>query len=374
MWYHWIDDSSQLDSSIGKNAETLLTKLKKETTGKRILKATFFIDIQDRKQFEYRTKLLNEKAEKIFEDPLMVTVIPQPPVDKELYLEAWYLDDREYQVQVEKFDNGQLISIAGRKNGHDLLVVSTYALSGNTREDAGHCFQIIKKTIDERDFPLNSMFRQWNYIGNILDTKEDKQNYQSFNEARAGFFATSSFPNGYPAATGIGMNIPGVIVEGCFLVSGEYHHLGISNPMQLSAHQYSEKVLVSPEAKNSTPKFERAKAIINHGGSTIFVSGTAAVLGEDTSPSYSPEEQTAQTLEIIHRLIDRENLERYFNIDHLTDFYYKYARIYLKNGYISNNIIKQVDRSFPGTPSVYLTADVCRDNLLVEIEVEIKIK
>jgi len=373
MWYHWIGDSRHLDVSVIESAEILLARLKKETTDKRILKATFFIDIRNRKSYDWWTKRLNKLTERIFEDPLLVTVIPQSPIDAELYLEAWYLNHSEDRVHVEKFENGQMMNISCRENRYQLLVVSAYSLSGNTIKDAESCFQQIQKTIDDWHYPLNQMFRHWNYIGNILEISDGRQNYQRFNEVRARYFSSTFFPDGYPAATGIGMNFPGVIVEACFLTSGEYRQLGISNPMQLSAHQYSEKVLVSPGGGKSTPKFERAKAIVNHEGSTIFVSGTAAVIGEDTSSSDSPEEQTVQTLQIIQRLIERENLERYINLDKRTEFFYKYVRIYIKNGYISDHIKEQVEHAFPDTPSVYLTADICRDRLLVEIEVEIKI-
>jgi enamine deaminase RidA (YjgF/YER057c/UK114 family) len=374
MWNYWVDDDSQMsESSIEKRAEVLLTKLKDGTTDNRIIKTTFFLDIGNKKSYDYWLELLDELARQVFDNSLMVTVIPQAPIGADLYLEAWYIKETNCSVQTGKIESGRLINISNKSNGDQLLVISTRSLSGNAETDAENCFQNIKRITEEWNYSIDQMFRQWNYVGDILKIKEGKQNYQSFNEVRAEYFAPFSFPDGYPAATGIGMDIPGVIIEACFLISEKYKQVGISNPLQLSAHHYSDKVLISQKKEKSTPKFERAKALISETGNTVYVSGTAAIMGEDTSLSKEPEEQTSVTLRIINELIARENLNKYFYLNGSVNSRFKHTRVYLKNGYISEELKKQINQSFQGIKPIYLRADVCRDNLLVEIETELQL-
>ena len=369
MWDYWIGSSS--DADIEKSAALLLKQLKQEKEGQRIVKATFFAACDDKATFSKWIDLFELKARDIFSYPVMVSLIPQTPIDTLLYIEAWTLDDDKVdQVELGKNQHVRWIHLSGR---YELLIVNTHALSGAIEEDSVSCFSGISKIIQDKGYPMNQLFRQWNYVGDILKVEDGKQNYQVFNEIRASFFASSDFPDGYPAATGIGMDVPGVVIEACFSKSEQYKQIGISNPLQQAAHHYSEKVLISEIPKKSTPKFERAKAVINGRNSTVFISGTAAIVGEDSSSSAIPEEQTEQTLHVIHRLIDKDNLKKYIHYNGTTKSYYKNVRVYLKNGYISDEIKRKVSQFFKYANPVYLKADVCRNNLLVEIEAELKI-
>ena len=369
MWDYWIGSSS--DANIKKGAELLLKQLIQEKKDHRIIKITFFAACDNKETFSKWNNLFELKARDIFPYPVMVSVIPQSPVDTELYIEAWTVDiDLVDKVQLEKNQDVQWIHLSGSYN---CLIVNTHSLSGSIEEDAINCFSGIRKLIQDKGYLWHQLFRQWNYIGDILKLAGGKQNYQLFNEIRASFFASSDFPDGYPAATGIGMDIPGVIIEGCFSKSKEYKQIRICNPLQQEAHHYSHRVLISEIPKKSTPKFERAKAVINGKNSTVFISGTAAILGESSSSSAIPEEQTEQTLHVIHRLIEKDNLRNYIHYNRTTKPTYKNVRVYLKNGYISDEIKRKVNQFFTHSHPVYLKADVCRNNLLVEIEAELKI-
>ena len=56
-------------------------------------------------------------------------------------------------------------------------------------------------------------------------------------------------------------------------------NLPLDNPLQVPAHRYSGRVLASgKEAVRTTPKFERVRLL----GDVVFVSGTAAIKGEDS--------------------------------------------------------------------------------------------
>jgi hypothetical protein len=130
--------------------------------------------------------------------------------------------------------------------------------------------------------------RQWNYIGSIVDSREGKQNYQEFNDARTIYYSRGQWQNGYPAATGIGAEGEGIIV-GCIAFKSSNDAARaiypIDNPLQVAAHVYSKRVLIdnATDAMKSTPKFERAKVIQTPRGACCFVSGTAAIRGEKSA-------------------------------------------------------------------------------------------
>jgi enamine deaminase RidA (YjgF/YER057c/UK114 family) len=190
---------------------------------------------------------------------------------------------------------------------------------------------------------------------------DGRQNYQEFNDARSRFYNSAEWTNGYPAATGIGTSCGGVMVE-VYAIKGErVVNYAIDNPLQISAHSYSQKVLTgkTDEKERTTPKFERARLV----GDTVYISGTAAIKGEDSLSLDSTVGQTAETMQIIKKLVSPENI-------HIAtkDSKYTLLRVYIKNGATAHEVIKFMQENYPDTPKHYLEADVCRPELLVEIE------
>lgn len=220
-------------------------------------------------------------------------------------------------------------------------------------------------------FSTGDIVRQWNYVGNITGYRDGKQNYQEFNDARTAYYSNSKWENGYPAATGIGASFDGVIV-GCIAVKyKKQNHKGvypIDNPLQIAAHEYSKNVLIdnSRDAVKSTPKFERAKLVEIDNGACCFVSGTAAIRGEESMDESSARLQTIQTIENINYLISKENLIRFGCKAY--DLKLCNLRVYVKNEKDYDEIKSVVDDAYPNVPVVYTVADVCRGELLVEIE------
>ena len=218
------------------------------------------------------------------------------------------------------------------------------------------------------DFEVSDIVRQWNYIGNIVSYKDGKQNYQEFNDARSLYYAKGDWHNGYPAATGIG-STDGIIVGGIAFKKrrgeGVYP---IDNPLQVAAHIYSKKVLIdnAADAIKSTPKFERAKLIESANGVCCFVSGTAAIRGEESVDPNSASMQTIKTIENIEHLVSKDNLVRFGCKPY--DLRYAFFHIFIKNEKDYDEVRAIVEKAYPQVPALYSLADVCRSELLVEIE------
>jgi hypothetical protein len=116
----------------------------------------------------------------------------------------------------------------------------------------------------------------------------------------------------------------------------------------------------------TTPKFERARYFELFEKKLIFISGTASIVGEKTVGVGNPAEQTEITINNIKQLYSNEILEKIS--DKTLNPKYGHARVYLKDKK-DFSVIKRTFRShFGNLPVVYIVADICRKDLLVEIE------
>jgi len=226
--------------------------------------------------------------------------------------------------------------------------------------------------LGQEGLSLRNIIRQWNYIENIavVAGKEDgSQNYQDFNDVRARYYDRFKFDNGYPAATGIGQDTGGVIISFIALSSSDNIKVKpIANPGQVDAHKYSKVVLQGSSAQKCTPKFERAKLVSIGTRNYIYVSGTASILGEKTVHAGDAEKQTMTTVENIKRLFSRENQEEMGLDFDVSKVLFSHLRVYVKNKTDIPAVKKVCDSELNCKSSLYLISDVCRENLLVEIE------
>lgn len=235
--------------------------------------------------------------------------------------------------------------------------------SKSTFRQSNEVFGKIGKILLSNGFLPSDICRQWNYIPGITVLHDGSQNYQEFNDARSIFYAGSDWKGGYPAATGIGTTAGGVMVELYAIRGTGYRSLPIDNPVQIAAHNYSQEVLdgkiIETLQERTTPKFERARLL----GSNIFISGTAAIRGEHSNFSDNAVEQAAETMEIMNRLIATDNIPVTNN-----GARYDLLRVYVKRECDIPATREYMQRHYPAVPKHYLVADICRPELLIEIE------
>jgi enamine deaminase RidA (YjgF/YER057c/UK114 family) len=101
-------------------------------------------------------------------------------------------------------------------------------------------------------------------------------------------------------------------------------------------------------------------------GTNLFVSGTASIVGHETIHQGDVGAQTRETMANISALLDEVNrvvgAARY-RLDGLK------FKVYVREPADLGAIEGALSRSLPSSiPIVYLQADVCREDLLVEIE------
>lgn len=241
------------------------------------------------------------------------------------------------------------------------------------RQNAEYSFSLLDSIFSREGLSFKDIVRQWNYIPDIVDMHmEDdilRQNYQEFNEVRGKWYSIHGLDKDFPAATGIGTAGNMVRLEVIAARTGKKCHLiTIHNPVQQNAHQYSSDKLVG-SIKKSTPLFERAKMVFCEGRGHIWVSGTAAIRGEE-SVEGDLAMQTVVTCDNIDQLIRAGNLQNAGLPKGGYEIQPVYVRAYVKFRYDGPQVHKLLETRYPGALIHVLTGDVCRDELLVEVEAE----
>lgn len=219
-------------------------------------------------------------------------------------------------------------------------------------KQATTAFRLLEEIIAIENLSFQEIARQWNYIEDITGFDINIQRYQAFNDVRSDYYGKVEWKNGYPAATGIGTQKGGIIIDADIL-SG-YDTLAIDNPLQIAAYVYSEKVLIGDNQYKSTPKFERARKVVDTTANKdwVYISGTAAIHGEETLVS-DIEQQTLMTISNIEQMV--QDKTQYMRV------YIKYPKDYKK----AKNILVE---KYPQAEIMYVVSNVCRENLLIEIE------
>jgi hypothetical protein len=330
-----------------------------------------FFGKTDIKSYSADCKELTQVILEHFPTLPLITFIPQPLCSPLTF----GLEVTQYKIDTE-FKFKQLgdtrYVVFNSEWGKTILIESVKAdsLKLDYTTQCKTVFDKISSVFNIENIGIQHIVRQWNYIGNITDFENGNQHYQLFNNARTEFYKNVDFENGYPAATGISMSLKSVFVSVLAIVpTPETIIAAIDNSLQIPAYKYSESVLVEgkTEQLKTTPKFERGKFITNGKSRIFYVSGTAAIRAEQSTNPNDAALQTCQTIENINFLISNKNIEQYTNEKNVY-LSLNSIRVYVKRCEDYPIIKVEVEKAWPNVTAIYLLAEVCRTELLVEIE------
>ncbi len=346
--------------------QNCLSQLKNINSGKKIFNLNFFIEANSKEEYLHFQQNIQKEIYNQFSSEILISVLAQPPLTGKLIIEACFYDPNFWKSEIIlKGENGAVLF---EQNDSRILIGNVQSNeNAECRLNSENAFSRLSEIFRTAGFPINSIVRQWNYIENILGFDVNEQRYQEFNNVRSAFYGDSFKDNGYPAATGIGMNSGGIIIEFIAIQSDKLISFPIDNPEQIAAHSYSKNVLVGEECILKTaPKFERARFLELFGIKVIFISGTASIRGELTVGAGDPALQTEVTIGNIEQLYSGKVLSKIPG-SHLVPKY-GHARVYIKDRKDFAAIKKTFRLHFGNLPVVYIVADICRPDLLVEIE------
>lgn len=208
----------------------------------------------------------------------------------------------------------------------------------------------MRDCLQENGMAFKNVIRTWFYLDDLLDW------YDEFNVYRSSFFEQENiFDNLVPASTGIGTtNSCGAEIIGDLIAilpkSDEVKIAKAKSPLQGSALDYRSS-------------FSRGIEINLPSHNTLYISGTASInTAGDTVFLDDIEKQVDMTMKVVTGMLTSANMNwndvkrgiAYFKSYDYVEYYIQYCKKH------------NINRS---ATSVFI-ADVCRDNLLFEIEID----
>ncbi len=283
--------------------------------------------------------------------------LPLPLLNKECLSEVWMARD--------SLVSGKLGDIEFRKNNEIIFgKLHLHEADFESLEACGeHAYTSILNFINKKEFP--HLIRIWNFFPEINEVVDSRERYQSFCIGRyQAFNKMTEFERSLPAATAVGSHGEGLFI---YFVATTKAGVQVENPRQISAYHYPKKY--SPKS----PSF--ARATLKHWPtvSQFFISGTASIVGHETLHEENVLIQLEEILKNIEALVETVRDTHQQPIRDITDL--ALMKVYIRNPdhfemiqeALSQRVGKDVD-------IVYLHGDICRENLLLEIEALAELK
>lgn len=225
------------------------------------------------------------------------------------------------------------------------------------RVAADKAYRQIFSLLDAEGF--GHLWRTWNYMADIHGEECGLERYRQFNIGRHDAFVGCGKPvDRSPAASALGTR------DGLFsvaFIAGRVAPARIENPRQVSAFDYPAQY--GP----CSPTFTRAATVSVDNYEALFISGTASIVGHETLHRDDVVAQTRETIANLLALLEQTNNKSSrsarFELPHLNyRVYIRHANDFAKVHAVLNEAI--------GAPlqATYVQADICRQDLLIEIE------
>jgi chorismate lyase/3-hydroxybenzoate synthase len=211
--------------------------------------------------------------------------------------------------------------------------------------------------IEIRRFQHRSRFayllRMWNVLGAINDGLGDAERYREFCVGRALGMGESNEER-FPAASAVGQHEPTHRLLVYWLAARE-PGVALENPRQVSAYRYPRQY--GPAA----PSFARATLAAD---GSLLISGTASIVGHASQHPDDLPAQLEETMRNVNVLV-----ERAASSSQLT--YVRQGallKVYLRDAAQHSYVTRRLAQLWPGSQILVLQADICRSELLLEIE------
>ncbi|HXT66345.1 MAG TPA: hypothetical protein VN657_06110 [Nitrospiraceae bacterium] len=204
------------------------------------------------------------------------------------------------------------------------------------------------------------LLRMWNYFPHINRESDGLERYQRFCAGRHQALAEGliGFPHTLPAGTAVGTMSGPLKIH--FLAS-RYPGTHVENPRQVSAYEYP--VIYGP----SSPSFARASLRPSISGSHLLIAGTASVVGHVSVHIGDPYKQTLEIMQNLNALLT--HTEQLHGITRGQWYGQALFKIYIRYPAHVAMIRDILQEQLPShTQVLYLQGDMCRSELLLEVE------
>ncbi|MBL8429236.1 MAG: hypothetical protein JNJ95_05005 [Dechloromonas sp.] len=202
------------------------------------------------------------------------------------------------------------------------------------------------------------LWRVWNYLAAINLETHGLERYRQFNVGRQ-----EAFLKGNRGATG---NVPAACAIGLAgsplsiaFMAGTTPAVPLENPRQVSAYNYP------PDYGPRSPTFSRGALAYPDGQEILFISGTASIIGHETVSPGDVAGQCRESTANINAVIAEANRQCRTAPFSLGELSY---RVYVRQAGDFRVIRETLGRLLGKVEIVFLQADICRHDLLLEIE------
>jgi chorismate lyase/3-hydroxybenzoate synthase len=224
-------------------------------------------------------------------------------------------------------------------------------------EATRRAYQSFLPVAGEMGFPY--YLRIWNYVPDINGDDNGVERYKRFCSGRHAGLEKFVFPeHQLPAASGVGSASSKLLI---YFLAARDAGIQVENPRQVSAFHYP------PQYGPKSPAFSRAMVKDWGVKKHLYISGTASIIGHESQHRDNVLPQLTETLRNMRTLVQRAESQHGVAIHTLAELSQLkvYVRHEQEHGAIRHHIHELLGDD---VPVIYLGGDLCRENLLVEVE------
>jgi enamine deaminase RidA (YjgF/YER057c/UK114 family) len=227
-------------------------------------------------------------------------------------------------------------------------------LSMQRAVQARFVFEKMERLLGQADMDMSDTVRTWIYLEDLLAW------YDTFNAVRTQFFRERGiFSKMLPASTGIGASLFSGGAMVCALLAikpkdDRVKILPVPPPLQCPAGQYKSS-------------FNRAVEVERPGSRTLIISGTASIDTDwNTIHANNPARQIDRTMEVVHAILRSREMD-WKDTTRAIAYFKDMKHLPLFERYCQ-------EHNMADLPVAIAHGDICREELLFELELDAVIK
>jgi chorismate lyase/3-hydroxybenzoate synthase len=251
---------------------------------------------------------------------------------------------------------GQHASVKHTSDGETLFAVIEEPLASNFEDQVRVAYEALLATANKTGY--RHFLRIWNYFPDIHTAEGDLDRYKLFCRGRHAALTRvlGEFDALLPAASAVGTHGGGLLI---FALASQTAGRPRENPRQTPAYHYP------PEYGPRSPSFARATLL--PGGQRLYISGTASIVGHASCHPGDLDAQTDETLRNLSELITSTDADEGTAFGGLKRI--RHAKVYLRSPGDLGRVQARIANAFADDCQIrYLQAEICRSELLIEIE------
>jgi len=265
-----------------------------------------------------------------------------------------------HQVALESFggacgrpvyDGGRLVGMLHESADATVCYFDELApadLSASRAEQTLSIFETIERVLHAEGMEFGHLVRTWFYLDKILDW------YDLFNQTRTPFLkARGAFEGLVPASTGIGIpnRFGAEVVAGALAIKSKGATVKeVSSPLQGSALDYKSS-------------FSRAVEVERAGRRELYISGTASIEPDGATAFVDdPKAQIELTMQVVAAILHSRQMD-WSDTTRAIAYIQDPKNAPLFADYLHTHGLEKL-------PLTWMHADVCRDDLLFELELD----